>query len=495
MLSKKVQFIILVSVLLFSTELVHAEDNKIISSTGSNSDQNIINDALSEGGTVYLNAGTYTIDGPVYIGSNSILTGDPDAKIIVSSDISNPWFSPTIGVVNLFDPFNVQIKGFEIDGNCHNLNSDWANSPGHAHDQEQLIKVIGSSGNFGNNIRISNMKLHNSFGDGIQVRCIDGIICADNEIINTQHESIYYSASKNCKMIDNKMAVITSDGGRFDNCINGEASGNIVWKYTGTNNNGAWKGGANGFQIGDAGSSKGYNARKDWISTQNVEIHDNVISDPGRESILLGEVSRNPESNVYVYDNVFKNTEELKTMGIPVDDYSIENPPTVEQSEKIFTSLFDILNISFVDSGVTNQTEGDISYSVQKTDDGKIAGGIKIVGFKNQILINNHTYIPDNNSTIVKYEAVKTPSLNFVAGGVEKIDKTVDVKTENGTAYATLTVKMKYYTVSKNQFTGETTTRYKISEAKFKDSALSPDVLTRPTDMTGAVNEFKGELE
>jgi len=176
--------------------------------------------------------------------------------------------------------------------------------------------------------------------------------------------------------------------------------------------------------------------------------------------------------------------------------YKDLKPLTEKKIQKFeFNNIFDILKIKMSDTGITNQTAENINYTVQKTDSGMISGGIKIVGFKNQISINNHTYIPNNNSTIVKYEVVKTPSLNFVAGGIEKIDKTVDVKTENGTAYATLTVKMKYYTISKNQFTGKTTTRYKISEAMFKDSALSPDVLTRPTDMTGSVNEYTDELK
>ena len=192
------------------------------------------------------------------------------------------------------------------------------------------------------------------------------------------------------------------------------------------------------------------------------------------------------------------NPSEMGTIPTNPDESNIYKdlkPLTEKKIQKFeFNNIFDILKIKMSDTGITNHTAENINYTVQKTDSGMISGGIKIVGFKNQISINNHTYTSGNNSTIVKYEVVKTPSLNFVAGGVEKIDKTVDVKTENGTAYATLTVKMKYYTVSKNQFTGKTTTRYKISEAMFKDSALSPDVLTRPTDMTGSVNEYTGEL-
>lgn len=63
--------------LLFLPGIAGATD-QTVNPSGSNSDQTIINNALemvyqSGGGTVFLNAGTYTVNGPVYIGSNTIL--------------------------------------------------------------------------------------------------------------------------------------------------------------------------------------------------------------------------------------------------------------------------------------------------------------------------------------------------------------------------------------------------------------------------------------
>lgn len=494
MLLKKVKIIILIFGLLLLPGLAFAEDTKIITSSGSNSEQDAINAALQQG-DVYLSAGDYLITGPIHVPRERVLEGDSSARVIVSSGISSPWFSPYVGVINILDPFNVQIKGFEIDGNCQNLNNEWASSPGHKKDQEQLIKVIGSSGNFGNNIAISNMKLHNSFGDGIQARCIDGIICSDNEIINTQHEGIYFSASKNCKAISNRIASITSDGIRFDNCINGEAESNFIWQYDGPNNNGAYKGGSNGFQVADSGSSHGYNAKKDWISTQNVEIHNNTISAPGGKGILLGAAGSDPASNVFIHDNIYINTAELRTMGIPVDDYSIENPPTIEQSEDIFTSLFDILDRKFTDSGRTEQKGEDIAYTVQKTDSGMISGGIKILGFKDVVKIDNVSYIPDDKSVIVKYEAVKSPSLNFFGTGIEKSVNKVDIKINDGNANAVFTVTTKYYTVSTNHITKTAKKNFKTTTATFTDSySPAPNVLTRPTEKVGIINEYRNGI-
>jgi hypothetical protein len=141
------------------------------------------------------------------------------------------------------------------------------------------------------------------------------------------------------------MAVITSDGGRFDNCFNGESEGNLVWKYDGSNNNKAFKGGANGFQVGDGGQSMGYDGRTNIIHTENIEIHNNTIVDPGRKSIVVDAAGQAPSDNVYIHDNIFVDTNEVKKMGIPVsDDISFDNPPSVEESDRVFSSIFDILS-------------------------------------------------------------------------------------------------------------------------------------------------------
>src|SRR5674536_224701 len=54
----------------------------IVSPTGANNDQTVINQALEDvkqagGGKVYLNSGTYKVDNTVIIWSNTVLTGAP----------------------------------------------------------------------------------------------------------------------------------------------------------------------------------------------------------------------------------------------------------------------------------------------------------------------------------------------------------------------------------------------------------------------------------
>jgi hypothetical protein len=159
-------------------------------------------------------------------------------------------------------------------------------------------------------------------------------------------------------------------------------------------------------------------------------------------------------------------------------------------SEKVFENIFDILDTNLTNSGITNQTDDSIRYSIQKTTIGNIAGGVKIIGFRNQIVIDNTTYMPDNNSTIVKYDVVLAPGLNFWNQGVDKINKDINVEVKNRTATVTMTVNMKVYSVSYNQATKKTTKTYKSYTATFNDTAKAPDVFPSPQDIQGRIEVY-----
>ena len=162
---------------------------------------------------------------------------------------------------------------------------------------------------------------------------------------------------------------------------------------------------------------------------------------------------------------------------------------TDEEIEE-FDDIFDILDVEFTGTGVTNQTEEDIHYTVQKTESGRIAGGVKIIGFKDLINIDGVPYISNNESVLVKSEAVRTPSYSWNNTGVSKIDKNVSVKIEDGNATATLTVTMKWYKSNKNIKTGKYTKSSKTTTAIFTDSVTSPEVLQRPSELRGILYEY-----
>lgn len=124
-------------------------------------DQNGINQALQNGGTVYLNAGVYEITGTINIHSNTILTGSPDAIIGVSSS-SSQFFTGATGIVSSNGPVNnVLISNIQIDGNCENLPHSYNSNDQDPHDCERGMIFIGYTNQFGNNITVQKTQFQN----------------------------------------------------------------------------------------------------------------------------------------------------------------------------------------------------------------------------------------------------------------------------------------------------------------------------------------------
>jgi len=115
----------------------------------------------------------------------------------------------------------------------------------------------------------------------------------------------------------------------------------------------------------------------------------------------------NSDNNVYVHGNKFIGEAELETMGISVEvmsgNVSYTNPPTKEMSEKIFSSLFDILHLSFVDSG--NSFSNNVYPEINWEEKGESKVWLDIVGWNNLTERNGVLFIPSGEQPIVKYGA------------------------------------------------------------------------------------------
>jgi len=322
-------------------------------------DQNSINAAIDSlykagGGTVYLNAGIYPVTGNVVIKSNIILTGDPNAIIRVSGS-SSQWFTGQVGVISNPDEaiHNVEIYGFQIDGNIKNLPRNFDSTPGHDRDCEKIILFGGFSSDMGSNISIHDMTIYDSFSDGIYIRFTDGVYIYNNINSDCQHEGFYLACCRGGHIYNNQIAGICSDGGRLDNCQYFLIEYNLFYSYSGPSY-GAYKHGENSLQIGNqGGSSHGYTPTQKPFTTENIEVTNNTFVSPGLQAFSLsgGE-------NVYIHDNIYKDADELTTSGFRVgnysyNNYSYTNPPTLEQSKATFeyiTSIFDIVNFDFITS-------------------------------------------------------------------------------------------------------------------------------------------------
>jgi uncharacterized Zn ribbon protein len=388
-----------------------------------------INEALEAGGLVYLNAGVYEINGPIVIGSDTILTGDPNAIIRVSSR-SSQWFTGTTGIISCKESVkNVEIYGFQIDGNCANLPASYANTPGHDKDCEKLIILHGNSGDFADDIKVHDMKLYNSFSDGTYIYYAKNVQCYNNFISNCQHEGIFWSVVLNGEMYNNKIAGITSDCARLDNSINCRVYDNIFFSYDGDKTNGAYKHGENGIQVGDAGSSHGYDASNKPTTTTNIEIFDNTFANNG-----LAAIAGSGGENVYIHDNKFIGVAELETMGISVDGI-----PTKENSEKVFNSIFDILKTEISETGnVTQETITPVDPVWEKK--GNAEAFIYLAGYDGEITIGNETYIPESPS---KCARVLTDTHNLAKMPVNQASSVQLKDGENNSLVVNLEVKTK----------------------------------------------------
>jgi hypothetical protein len=276
-----------------------------------------------------------------------MLSGDPDA-IIKIPDHSSWWANPTVGIIQVDDPYNVEISGFKINGNCQNQDPSLASSPGHAHDCMHLIQVFGGSTNFGNNITIHDMTLYDSYSDGLKIYFVNNAHIYKNKIRNTQHECIFATCLIDSIVEYNELQGITSDCLRFDNCVNCDIGYNKAWSYNGSHALNTYMHGENGVQIGDADSSKGYDARNKPTTTKNINFHDNMLIDNGLRAILLDSVALSESANVILQNNTIIGHDALEKSGVPfdIDNYSYENPPNLVESEKVFSSIFDILSMN-----------------------------------------------------------------------------------------------------------------------------------------------------
>ena len=421
----------------------------LLSPIASAGDEVSINEQLKNGGNVHLPSGIYNIEGPIYIKSDTVFSGESDTILRVSCP-SGRWFTNALGVIN-GNGNNIEISGFQVDGNVENLPTEYSHTRSDtAHDCENLIRLQGESTNFMNNIKVHDMKLYDSFGDGCHVIYCQNAQVYNNFISNTQHEGIFWSVVTNSEMYNNKIAAITSDAARLDNCVNCKVYDSVFFSYSGDHNAGEWEHGENGLQVGDGGVSHGYDARNAPTSTTNIEITNNTFANNGLKSILLGS---NSDNNVYIHGNQFIGEKELETMGVPVESMSgnvtYTNPPTVEMSENIFGSSFDILNHQFSTTALIPQINQLQSVDNWQKKGENTEATLSIGGFRNLSEINGVEYIPGKVQDNVIVNSKTRNNALLSAGQTSNLS----YQENNTTLTVILTVYTNWYTKSSNSIT------------------------------------------
>jgi hypothetical protein len=351
-------------------------------------DEQMINKQLSVGGTVHLQQGIYNIEGPIYIKSDTVLSGEQDTILRVSCP-NGRWFSNSISVIN-GNGNNIEISGFQIDGNVQNLPIEYSHTRSDtAHDCENLIRLQGDSTNFMNNIKVHDLKLYDSFGDGCHIVYCNHAQIYNNFISNCEHEGVFLVGGIDSIISNNTIAGVTSDCLRLDNCVRCEVSKNLCFSYSGNHNNGAYLHGENGLQVANGGVSHGYDARNQPTSTQDINIRDNIFVNNGLKAILLDSVALSESANVIIQNNEFIGQAELIKMGVPFE-LAAGEMPTKKMSENIFGSIFDILDQDFTFQYLNKET--------------KITASVEITEYKNSYNPHSLIYVSGEGLSSVKYE-------------------------------------------------------------------------------------------
>jgi hypothetical protein len=316
---------------LFSAILFLILFSRIAGATG---DEVQINKAL-QFGNVHLEPRVYNIAGPVILPSNRVLSGETGTILRIDAN-SGQWYTGNTGIITCTDPKNIEIYGFELDGNCENLPASYNSNNQDPHCCERAIFIIGSSDNFGNNINIHDMTVHDTFSDGVHVRWSKNVRVSRLKESNCQHEGVYFCEVLGGEINNCDIAGMTSDCIRVESSQNVKVDNSILYSYSGDHNNGFYEHGESGIQVADQGVSFGVGSPKpDHI--KNIEICNVTFANNGLKAINYG----GDGSNIYIHDNKFIGKEEFSTLGVPVDVGNYTYQPTSHGT------VFDLMNIYF----------------------------------------------------------------------------------------------------------------------------------------------------
>jgi hypothetical protein len=234
--------------------------------------------------TVHLQGdSTYVISDTIFIGNKTTLEGDSTAVIQLEDEADWPLEQPLIIQKDDFVS-DVTIRGFEIDGN-HDNNAEKARGKGYYN----MIDFIDSE-----NIKVHDMYLHDSHGDGLQVTRCSNVQFYNNRVYKLGHDGFYAIYSTDVAAWNNTITCRTNSGLRAYNT-------NHVKFYNNTINS-EGEGGA-GIQI-----------QKDGDSTimNDIQIYNNLLNQTNAAGVwVTGYGSKYPKDeaeNIQIHDNKFYET-------------------------------------------------------------------------------------------------------------------------------------------------------------------------------------------
>ncbi len=249
---------------------------------------------------------TFGITDQIFIGSNSVWSGDSNAIVKVEDGACGSSYStcvfpngtPVIAGLNS-SPSNIEIYGFQINGNCQNQNNELGIVGGDYQSSgsgvERLISFSGAS-----NIKVHNMRIYDAFGEAVMIFTGKNINTYECYLSNLQHDAVFYKGVTGSSNSMHHLTVegITSDCLRCGSSQNVNIYNNTLTSYLGPNNNGAAEHGQNGIQISNESNYS--------TLTNNINVYNNYIYDQGLAGIWILDMRNEAGStaqSIHIHDN------------------------------------------------------------------------------------------------------------------------------------------------------------------------------------------------
>lgn len=263
-------------------------------------DQVEINQALkfvaehqSEGYTTVRLQGrlVYWLSAPVRIGSNTTLTGNGHVCLRVANHADWAKNEPIVGTIEATGAHDIEIHGFEIDGNDEN-NYDLDPRTGKIRNLGQYY-YTGLEFTGAKNINVHHMFLHNNMNDMVKFTRCENIKLHDNIIYKTGHAGFYGVHCTNVEIFRNHITNRTSSAIRPDSVNHLKIWGNTVTSLSGSGGVQIQKSNANPMDDieiygnifyetnGSAVNTSVRGGRDNHKNARNLHIHHNIIYDTG----------------------------------------------------------------------------------------------------------------------------------------------------------------------------------------------------------------------
>ncbi|WP_321417674.1 disaggregatase related repeat-containing protein [uncultured Methanomethylovorans sp.] len=243
------------------------------------------------GGTVYLRGpNTYWIDSTLYIGANTVLTGDSTAEIKLVSNAD--WSSDVPLIANSGTDDNIIVTGFTIDGNSANQGVSLGDG------YYNLMYF-----DYANNVEVSNMRLEWGCGDGLKITHGSNIKFLYNDVYKLGHDALYAIGCSNVEHAYNTIVTRTNSGCRYsDGCTDSSIHDNLIYSSISSDSTGP------AIQIGTSSTSN--------YIFDDIEIYNNKIHTTNGAGIWI---SANYQDNVihakdvYIHHNTFTKVGQYST--------------------------------------------------------------------------------------------------------------------------------------------------------------------------------------